>query len=124
MRLLALILITSCLTLLLIFVLFVPVVRSPGGGTMSVCGPHGCINNIIQYESISYAYGGWGAFFQTGVNWYAVQGWMCMEGACVVPYYAAVWSVVSALLLADYLSFLVIVIRRSSVPELPASHVS
>ncbi len=106
------------LTLLLVFIVFVPVVQSPGGGTHDECGQGGCINNIVQYESISYAYGGWGAVFQTGVNWYNVNGWVCscpaqVEGrpnvqCCVPPFAGVVWPATGLLLLADLVSIAIV----------------
>ena len=98
------------LTLLLAFILFVPVVLAPGDGTMTECNPQTCVVGIQQYESVSYAYGGWGAVFQTGVNWYRVDGWVCMCPAevsghivpcCVPPYGWLIWSVVWLLAGAD-----------------------
>ena len=94
--------------LLLAFILFVPVVRSSGGE--SVCGTDGCIHGIVQYESMSYAYGGWGAFFQTEVNWYVVDGWVCSCPAvtsvpcCVPPFSWIVWPVVDSLVVGSVFS--------------------
>jgi hypothetical protein len=113
-----------CLTILLAYILFAPVVKSPGGGSMSSCDSHGCTYNIEQYESISYAYGGWGAYFQTGVNDFVVTGWMCYLVPCVPQYYGVVWSVVLVLLIADVLSFLVIARRWSSATKLPTPQAS
>ena len=98
------------LSILIVFILFVPVVRLPGYAWTSVCGPHGCVSDIVQYESISYAYGGFGAVFQTGVNWYNVNGWMCMCPAetatshvpcCVPPYADVIWPALVIMLAVD-----------------------
>ena len=97
------------LTASLVLVLLVPVVLDPSfahGGTSMVCSPRGCIS-FVQYDSISYAYGGWGAYFQTGVNYYTVSGWFCSCPAespghyipcCVPPYAGTVWPIVYSLI--------------------------
>lgn len=103
------------LTLLLVFIIFVPALQ---GGTHTEDSL-----NIVQYESISYAYGGWGALFQTGVNWYDVNGWVCScppnaTECCVPPFGGIVWTVVGLLSLADLLSIVVITRRltRKTTP--------
>lgn len=108
------------LTVLLVFAIFVPVVPSQGGGSMTECSPHGCITDIAQYESVSYAYGGWGAIFQTGVNWYFANGWVCSCPAetaghvvqcCVPPFAGVVWPAMGLLALADLVSLAVIALN-------------
>lgn len=102
---------------LLVFIIFVPVVPSQGGGSMTGCSPHGCMTDIVRYESVSCAHGGWGAAFQTGVNWYLVDGWVCscpaeMPGhivpCCVPPLAGVVWPAIGLLAVADLVSLAVI----------------
>ena len=109
MKLRWLLLIPIVLASVVVFVLFVPVVLDPSfasGGTAMVCHASTCIS-FVQYDSISYLYGGWGAYFQTGVNYYTVQGWTCFcppeqpghyVPCCVPPYAGVVWPVVYSLL--------------------------
>jgi hypothetical protein len=64
---------------------------------------------VVQYESTSYAFGGWGAVLQTGVSRYYVGGWMCScpmnaTMCCVPPFAGSVWTAVSLLALADLLT--------------------
>ena len=92
-----------------VLVLFAPVVLDPNfanGGIAMVCSTRGCVS-LVQYDSISYAYGGWGAYFQTGVNVYTVNFWVCMCPAqppgqtipcCVPPYAGIIWPIVYSLL--------------------------
>lgn len=121
MRNLKLLLIPACLTLLLVFMLFLPVIPTPNG-SYTGCGPHGCVD-VVQFGSISYTYGGWGALFQTGVNWYAVDGWMCScpsnaSNCCVPPYAGVVWGAVAVLFVVDLLSLL-INRRWAATPKIP-----
>ncbi len=104
------------LTLLLVFIIFVPVIREPSNGIWTDCNGQICVSNIVQYESISYAYGAWGAVFHTGVNWYYVSGWVCYctinaTNCCVAPFAGIIWPVVGLLFLADLLSIVVITRR-------------
>jgi hypothetical protein len=117
------ILVPVVLTAVLLIVLFAPVVLDPNfrnGGSAMVCGPNApgshtiVCTSFVQYDSIAYAYGGWGAYFQTGVNYYTIQGWMCFE-ACVAPFGGIIWGLVAALLSADFVS-LVFVTRLRSAP--------
>jgi carbohydrate-selective porin OprB len=102
------------LTFLLVFIIFIPVVQTLGG-TYTSSSPTGSVV-ATQYASISYAYGGWGAIFQTGVNWYNVNGWMCScpdnsTECCIAPFAGIIWTVVGLLSLADLLSIVVITRR-------------
>ena len=108
------------LTLLLVLIVFVPVVPNPGSGVTNVCGPGGCVK-MVQYDSMSYAYGGMGAIFQTGTNVYQVTQWMCscppqnLANCCVPPLVHVVWPIVDFLVLIDLLSIGVILLAfRSS----------
>src|SRR5215471_17041937 len=91
------------IAIVIVVLLFVPVVPNSSGGTMTVCNSTGCIYNIVQYDSISYFYGGWGAYLQTGTYYYTVQGWLCScpaEGpgqnipCCVPPAAGIIWPLV------------------------------
>ncbi len=110
------------LTFLLVFIIFVPAMQSQGGGTHTECSPTGCVT-VVQYESISYAYGGFGAVFQTGVNWYFVSEWVCScpnnaTNCCIPPFWRIVWPVLGLLSLGDLLSIIVITRRlKLSVKE-------
>ena len=86
-----------------------------------------CVSNIVQYESISYAYGAWGAVFHTGVNWYYISGWACFCPAnatecCIPPFGGIVWTVIGILSLVDLLSIIFITRRLTrencSAPKL------
>lgn len=71
----------------------------------------------MQYDSISYAYAGWGAYYQTGVNYYMLQGWMCSCPAnavacCVPPLGWIIWPIIVGLLATDIAS--IVIINRSS----------
>lgn len=99
------------LTFLLVFIIIMPAVQSQGR-TLTECSPTRCVT-VVQFESISHAFGGWGAVFQTGVNWYYVGGWVCNCPAnatecCVAPFASIVWTVVGILFLVDLLSIVVI----------------
>ncbi len=113
------------LTILLVFIIFVPLVQTPGGTSIG-CGPTGCVT-VVQYTSISYAYGGWGAFYQTGVNGYSVDEWVCFCPAevsgqyvqcCVAPLAWIIWPVVGLLSLVDLVS-LVIITRKLAKDRQP-----
>ena len=107
------------LTTLLVVMFFVPVVpdanyTSGGNCDRSYCGP------VAQYASLSYAYGGWGAWFQTGVNWYAVQSWRCMcpsnaVNCCIPPYADVILPVVGVLFMLDILSAALLLRRKATI---------
>jgi hypothetical protein len=108
------------LAIALVFILFIPIVPQPGG-RFEVCSSTGCISDV-QYDSISYAYGGWGGYFQTGVNWYTVQSWVCfcpletpghIIPCCVPPFGAVIWPIVGLLLSGDVVSVGVVILGRS-----------
>ena len=101
-----------------VVLLFVPIVLDPNfaTGTLTVCNPNGCVT-VVQYDSVSYAYGGWGAYYQTGVNHYTVQWWMCScppisTNCCVPPFGGLILAIATVLLAADIIS-LVLVLRPS-----------
>src|SRR6266851_3887553 len=76
------------LTGALVMLLFVPIVVQPGSDHL-VCSQGSCIA-VRQYDSISYRYGGWGAYYQTGVNYYTVREWVCscpqgLTNCCLPP---------------------------------------
>jgi hypothetical protein len=107
-------------TALMIFILFIPVVPTSHYQT---CGPAGC-TNVTQYESVAYHYGGWGALFQTGVNWYAVDGWRCScpinaTNCCVAPYGSVILGVLIMLSVIDLVSVALLVrgMKRVSIQE-------
>ena len=96
------------LTGILALTVLVPLTTSPGGGYRT-CGPSRCID-VVQYESVSYAYGGWGGIFQSGVNIYSLNGWSCYCPAsavsnatpcCVPPFAYVLWPVLGLVLVAD-----------------------
>ena len=65
------------ITAVLVAIVLVPSVPTPGG-TFTECGPApSYCGKVVRYGSLSYAYGGFGATYQTGVNSYSVQGWVC-----------------------------------------------
>ena len=103
-----------CLTLLLLFVLFAPVVQTPGGHYTS-CNLENCVD-VVQYGSISYTYAGVGAIFQTGVNWYSWESLTCncpnnVTSCCALPYGGIVSGAILLLLLADCLSVFMVARR-------------
>ncbi len=96
------IIVTAAVALLL----FVPIVDSGNGYT--VCDPGGCIQ-AHQYESIAYHYGGWGAYYVTGTNYYTVESWICLcpsnpTNCCVPPFRAQIAATITALLGFDIAS--------------------
>ncbi len=101
-------------TVALALLLFVPIVDSGTGYT--ACNPSGCIQ-AHQYESIAYHYGGWGAYYQTGTNYYTVESWMCSCPSnaticCVAPYGAQIAAAATALLGFDIGSIALLFTRR------------
>ncbi len=104
-------------TAALVLLLFVPIVVN-SNATHQVCDPYGCVR-VVQYESIGYAYGGWGAYYQTGVNYYTVQEWICScppnsTSCCIPPFQGIIEAIVVALLAADLGSiFLAVRWRRA-----------
>jgi hypothetical protein len=107
-------LIPISLTFLLSFLLLVPFITQPGAGVSSICDSSGCVR-FVQYESISYAYGGWGAVYDSGVNTYNLYPWICNcpidanIPCCVPPYAAEIWPVAGLLLIADLISIVVFI---------------
>ena len=96
-------------TVALLVLLFVPLVVdanfTTGTGTMMVCNANACVT-VVQYDSVSYAYGGWGAYYQTSVNYYTVQGWICScppnsTSCCIPTYQGIIEAILTALLAAD-----------------------
>jgi hypothetical protein len=99
------------LTFLLVFIIFVPIVQSQAGGIFTECEPRRCVT-VVQYESISYAFGGWGAVFQTGVDWYHVGGWACScpmnaTACCVPPFAGIIRDVIGFLAVTDLASMII-----------------
>ncbi len=94
-------------TVALLVLLFVPIVVDAGftTGTMMVCNANGCVR-VVQYDSVSYAYGGWGAYHQTGVNYYTVEGWICScppnsTSCCIPPFQGIIAAILRVLLATD-----------------------
>ncbi len=97
---------------ILVFVVFIPVLPS---GQFTLCHASDCVN-VVQYDSISYDYGGWGAIGNTD-GYYSVQSWMCFCPAeapgqyvpcCVPPYADMIWPAVALLFAADVASVIAV----------------
>lgn len=102
------ILMSVLLTGALAFILLVPVTETPNG-RYTECDPNGCVN-VVQYQSISYAYGGWGGVFQSGVNLYSLNGWSCSCPAataghvlpcCIPPLAYVLWPILGLVFIGD-----------------------
>jgi hypothetical protein len=113
-----LLVVVICLSAFLVLLIFVPVVPSPGGA-YNACDMHGCVA-ATQYESLSYEYGGTGALFRTGLNWYSVQPVICMcpleipgqpAPCCALPLEGAFWLSAGSLFVAD-IAAVVVLARR------------
>jgi len=100
------------LTLLLVFIIFVPVIQLNG---MCAKGS-GCVN-IVQYDSISLVFGGWGVGVQRGaINLVHVGFYICGGfGKCPPTSgpYVSFWTGVGLLALADLVSVVLIAGRKS-----------
>jgi hypothetical protein len=109
--------------LLLIFIVYVPVLKERGqtGNWIECTGFGHCFEHVVQYESITYAYAGYGAFFQTGVNWYDIMQVMCFGppvyhcpdpmDCCAFPLRGVVWAIVGLLWILDLLCIVKFFIR-------------
>jgi hypothetical protein len=116
------VLVPIVLTAVLIVMLFVPTVVDPSysRGTVRECNPTACYT-VVQYDSISYEYGGWGALYQSGINTYFVGGLppcpcpLGVTNCCIPPDAGIVWTIVWTILAADIASALfvtLVVLRR------------
>jgi hypothetical protein len=123
--------IPAIITAILVAVVLVPSVLTPGG-THTVCGPApSYCGQVVQYGSLSYAYGGFGAVYQSGVNSYSVESWVCscpaqIQGkvvpCCVPPLAGLIGPAVGVLLLADTISLIILFVesgRRKPSPSPP-----
>jgi hypothetical protein len=111
------------LTAVILIILFAPIVLDPSfanGATAMTCGPkpRGSQNivctSFVQYDSIAYLYGGWGAYFQTG-GYYTIESWLC-GGPCVAPFAGIIWGSVTMLLGADLVSVVFVIRRKDPWP--------
>jgi hypothetical protein len=125
-------LIPAIITAILVTVILVPSVPTPGG-SYAACGPApSYCGQVVQYGSLTYAYGGFGAVYQTGVNSYSVEGWVCFCPAqtagnvvpcCVPPMAGLIWPAVGVLVLADGISIVILVVRFGPRKPSPSSSV-
>ncbi|HYY92202.1 MAG TPA: hypothetical protein VE955_09450 [Candidatus Dormibacteraeota bacterium] len=60
------------LSVVLVFIILIPVLPR---GQFTLCHGSDCVG-VVQYDSISYDYGGWGAIGNTD-GYYSVESWMC-----------------------------------------------
>jgi len=119
------------LSLLLVFMIFVPVIHHLGDGNACEYGlgtSNRCVA-VFQYDSISMVFGGAGAVFgtfgPTDVNDYHVTVFTCGYGCplgntymqaflAVFPFALMFWTVLALLVLAD---FALIIIKRRLTRE-------
>ena len=108
-----LILVPTVFSAVLVFVVFVPVLPS---GQFTLCHASDCVG-VVQYDSISYNYGGWGAIAHTD-GYYSVESWICFPTPvatggqiipnCVPPYADIMWFAVALILAADVASVIAV----------------